>query len=72
MERENDFLESVIRSSRLEPPVDNWAEAERVLKEAQDAVDELETARAKLLKELHYGRNLATGKHLVGYSSRFS
>ena len=61
MDRENDFLETVIRSSRSEPPVDNWAEAERLLKESQDSAEELERAGASLQKDLHHGRLLATG-----------
>ena len=61
MERENDMLDSTIRSSRVELPVDNWAEAEQLLKEAQGAVKELEDAGTSLQKDLHQGRLLASG-----------
>ena len=61
MERENDMLDSTIRSSRVELPVDNWAEAEQLLKDAQGAVKELEDAGASLQKDLHQGRLLASG-----------
>ena len=62
MERENDYLDTMIRTSRAEVPVENWAEAERLLKEAEDAGKELHEAGASLQKELHHGRLLAAGQ----------
>ena len=62
MERENDYLDAMIRSSRQEKPVDNWAEAERLLKEAEEATNELGEAGKALQKQLHQGRLLASGE----------